>query len=139
MILTLNRQPTWSKTTLGILFVDGERECYTLEDQVRPKGEKIYGETAIPAGRYRVIVAPSPSFGRSMPRLVGVPNFEGVLVHWGNSAEDTLGCIITGSAVSDARHVVASRAAFDTLFPKIEAACACGEVWIEVKDAISVA
>lgn len=134
MLLTLHRQPTASETTLGALWVDGVLECSTLEDAVR-EGEKVPGKTAISAGRYRVIDVPSPAFKRKMPRLVNVPGFTGVLIHWGNSAEDTLGCIITGSRVADAEHVTGSRAAFDRLYAKIEEACAAGECWIEVKEA----
>jgi hypothetical protein len=137
MEITLNRQPSFEETTLGTLFIDGEFECFTLEDTVRPNGVKIYGETAIPAGRYQVIYVPSQAFGRKMPRLVNIPGFSGVLIHWGNSKEDTLGCIIAGSRVSDAEHVTGSRVAFDALDAKIEKACALGDVWIDVRDAVA--
>lgn len=136
MLLTLNRQPTFEDTTLGLLFIDGEFECFTLEDTVRPEGVKVPGQTAIPAGRYQVIDVPSPTFRQKMPRLVNVPDFTGVLIHWGNSAEDSLGCIIVAEKVADAEHVTSSRAAFEALHPKIAAAYAVGEVWIDVRDAV---
>lgn len=139
MLITLARQPTWHETTLGVLFVDGARECYSLEDAVRD-GVKIYGETAIPAGRYRIELGWSPAFKRIMPRLQSVPGFEGVLIHWGNSAADTLGCIITGGQVEDAEHVTASRVAFDKLYATLEAADQAGDqIWIDVRNAIQPA
>ena len=54
------------------------------------------GETAIRRVGTRVIVNRSPKFGRDLPRLLDVPQFEGVLIHRGNSAEDSAGCILVG-------------------------------------------
>lgn len=84
--------------TIGTMYVDGERFCDTLEDKVRDlaKGQKVAGKTAIPAGTYRVIVNSSPKFGRDLPRLQDVPHFEGILIHRGNTHEDTAGCILVG-------------------------------------------
>jgi Family of unknown function (DUF5675) len=67
--------------TIGELLVDGEHECWTLEDVVRPDGQKVPGETAIPYGTYDVIITPSVRFGTDMPLLVGVPNFTGIRIH----------------------------------------------------------
>ncbi|MBS0338821.1 MAG: hypothetical protein JSS40_18860 [Proteobacteria bacterium] len=131
MLLTLDRQPSWQSTTLGNLFVDGQYECVTLEDQVR-HAAKVPGETAIPAGRYEVVIVPSPRFKRPMPRLLDVPGFSGVLIHTGNSADDTAGCVILGDRVVDATRIADSRVAFERLYAKIAAAPEC---WIEVKDA----
>ena len=79
---------------LRVLLLDGDYFCDTLEDAVRDT--KIPGRTAIPAGRYRVIVNQSPRFGRDLPRLLDVPRFEGILIHRGNTAKDTAGCILVG-------------------------------------------
>lgn len=92
--------------TIGTFFADGERICDTIEDKNRDlncdgdlndKGEgKVYGETAIPFGRYEVILNVSPKFKRKLPRLLNVKHFEGILIHRGNTAKDTHGCIIVG-------------------------------------------
>lgn len=70
--------------------------CNILEDQVRSAGEKIPGKTAIPAGRYRVTLEYSPHFKRELPLLHDVPNFTGILIHAGNTNEDTRGCLLPG-------------------------------------------
>jgi hypothetical protein len=131
--LTLQRQWPDAACTIGRLFVDGVPECYTLEDFMRPPGSpKVYGQTAIPAGTYGVIVTHSPHFGRELPLLVNVPGFDGVRIHPGNTASDTEGCILVGvDKLPDS--IGRSRIAFDALFPKIVAALARGElVSIEV-------
>lgn len=120
MELRLVRDVCGADCTLGKLFVDEKFDCYTVEDVVRPNGEKIHGKTAIPEGRYKVIVSRSPRFDRDLPLLENVPNFEGVRIHPGNTAADTEGCIIPGR-VRTARGVAESRAAFDKLFAALQA------------------
>jgi hypothetical protein len=138
MLLSLRREPSARGWTLGRLSVDGRHECYTCEDEVRPPGVKVPGKTAIPAGRYRVLVTPSPRFSKlagrevRLPLLLGVPDFEGVRIHPGNTAAHTDGCILPGLGhLPD--QVTDSVAAFGPLMAKIEAALASGEeVWIEI-------
>jgi hypothetical protein len=98
MNLTVKRRFFADTYTIGTLSIDGVRFCDTLEDKVRnlPKEAKIAGETAIPAGTYKVTLSVSPKFGRELPRLQGVPQFEGVLIHRGNTPKDTAGCILVG-------------------------------------------
>jgi hypothetical protein len=57
---------TWCgpKCTIGTLYADGKAECFTLEDPVRPNGEKVEGDTAIPEGIYGVVITPSKRFKR---------------------------------------------------------------------------
>ena len=131
MLLTLDRQPSWQSTTLGNLFVDGQYECATLEDQVR-HAAKVPGETAIPAGRYRVRITWSPRFQRPMPLIEDIPGYDGVRIHPGNTAADTEGCLLVGDRVVDATRIADSRVAFERLYAKIEAAPEC---WIDIRDA----
>ena len=133
MKLELIRELGTTGYTFGFLNVDGKAECHTLEDEVRD-GEKVYGETAIPAGTYEVRVTFSPRFQRDLPLLVGVPNFEGVRIHPGNTAADTHGCILPGRTRDIENHTVgASRVAFNSLYEKILDAWSRHEgIWITV-------
>lgn len=94
MKLLLKRIALKEKYTIGKLYIDGEFFSDTLEDPVRE--EKIYGQTAIPKGTYKVTITLSPRFRRWLPLLHDVPNFEGVRIHRGNTPEDTHGCILVG-------------------------------------------
>lgn len=83
--------------TIGKMYIDGTYFCDTLEDKVRDIGEtKIAGETAIPYGRYKVVVNMSPRFKRELPLLLNVPRFEGIRIHRGNTDKDSSGCILVG-------------------------------------------
>ena len=96
MNLLLKRDPSSRACTLGSLYVDDALFCFTLEDVVRADGVKVYGETAIPAGTYRVTLEKSKRFGRLMPYVHDVENFSGILFHWGSTAADTRGCVLVG-------------------------------------------
>ena len=102
LLKRIARKPSY---TIGKLFVDGAYFCDTLEDTDRLdkgmsldeiKAKKIPSQTAILEGTYKVIVNTSPKFKRLLPRLVNVPGYEGVLIHRGNTAADTAGCILVG-------------------------------------------
>ncbi len=139
MELVLNRRWRTDKTSIGELFIDGVFECFTLEDKTRaPDEPKVFGETAIPTGRYEVRITHSPKFGVDMPLLLDVPGFSGVRIHSGNKAEDTEGCILVGQhAAYD--EVLDSRLAYSALFPKLQAVLDKGEqVFITVKGEVAV-
>jgi hypothetical protein len=98
-----NREQHNDTTTIGDLLYEGKHLCYTLEDTVRQAGEQVYGKTAIPEGTYKMGIRYSNRFKRQMVCLytddndktllqVGDIKYVGVLVHGGNTAEDTLGC-----------------------------------------------
>lgn len=132
MRLKVVREEFSNHSTIGKLYVNGIFECYTLEDVVRPDGVKVFGETAIPRGIYKVIVNLSNRFKRLLPLLMGVNQFEGIRIHPGNTDKDTHGCILVGTS-KQKDFIGNSRGAFNALFPKIEAAIAKGEeVTIEI-------
>ena len=137
MKLKVERRFLKPEYTIGRLEVDGTFFCDTLEDRVRDlnREKKVPGETAIPAGCYEVVVNWSPRFQRRLPRLLNVPGFEGILIHRGNRAEDTAGCILLGeNKVMGA--VVNSTVYEIRLTAMLEEAQQKGEkVWIEVVDA----
>ncbi len=102
MILVILREPSGPTSTIGRLYMGGEPFCWTLEDPVRERPGvpvadwKIAGKTAIPAGRYQIVLTLSPRFKRELPLLVDVPGFTGVRIHAGNRADDTEGCLLPG-------------------------------------------
>lgn len=116
MQLRLIRKPSTETTTIGELFVDGEFFCYTLEDKVRPV--KIKSQTAIPSGTYKVIITWSPRFKKQLPLLIGVPNFDGIRIHPGNTHRDTEGCILVGEQVHG-ESILQSKKAFNKLYDLI--------------------
>jgi hypothetical protein len=119
MKIEVKRLHRTENSTIGELTIDGKFECYTLEDVERDV--KIKGETAIAKGTYKVIINQSNRFKRLLPLLIGVPNFEGVRIHAGNSNHDTEGCILVGQNRST-DYITKSRKAFDSLFTKMQKA-----------------
>lgn len=106
--------------TLGKLYINNEFFCSTIEDKYRDlsKEKKVYGETCIPFGTYKVIINMSPKYGRLMPRLLDVPHFEGILIHSGNTEQDSAGCILVGKR--SGQKVINSRDTFNRLFNRLE-------------------
>lgn len=106
MIVTLRRIAFKESYTIGKLYVDGIYVCDTVEDKDRGlddsmteeeiKKKKVYGETAIPYGTYKVSITYSPKFKKNLPLVEGVKGFEGIRIHSGNTAKDSLGCVIVG-------------------------------------------
>ena len=140
----------WKKSgyTIGKLYIDNVFFCNTLEDTDRGlkqdmplskiKEVKIAAITAIPSGTYNVrmdIISPKYSLkpwfvtnchGARMPRLENVPGYSGVLIHPGNTAKDTDGCILVGK--NDVKGMVTnSKAIFLELYNKMYAAYKKGE------------
>jgi hypothetical protein len=129
--LTLIRRWFSPRSTIGELLIDDVRQCFTLEDFAR-QGPKVFGQTAIPAGRYQVAITESARFKRPLPLLLDVPGFEGVRIHPGNCAEDTAGCILVGSTTGPDR-VNNSRKAFAPLFARLQQVLANGgPVWLTI-------
>ena len=137
MELLVKRRGGSPTSTEGDLFIDGVFECYTLEPPVR-NGAKVPGSTAIPAGRYQIVMYDSPHNGCRVPLLLHVPGFSMVEIHIGNKPADTKACILVGDDQTTLRDawIGKSRVAFEHLVPKIEAAIKRNEqVWITVQNA----
>lgn len=102
MKLRLERNPSGLTCTIGELFVNGVSFCSVLEDPIREKPGvpvskwKVKGDTAIPAGTYKVEITYSPRFKCDLPLVVAVPGFEGIRFHAGNTDQDTEGCLLVG-------------------------------------------
>lgn len=145
--LLLDRKYKKETYTIGNLYVDGEWFCNSLEDKDRGlsqtmpleeiKETKVYGETAIPTGRYEVrmdIVSPKyngvkwykDNFGGRMPRLENVKGFSGILIHSGNTALDSNGCILVGMNKAKGK-VLDSKATFQKLWKILEQARKAGK------------
>lgn len=118
--LDLIRQPSANGCTIGQLSINGKFFCYTLEDVVRPTGQHVADQTAIAAGTYPVTLSVSPRLRILTPRLGGAVAGRGVLVHVGNSAADTRGCILVGySKLPSNIKIYKSQEAFDDLMRKL--------------------
>lgn len=135
LLKRIAKKPTY---TIGRLYIDGEYFADTLEDRDRGLTQdmdledilriKVYGETAIPTGTYRIDMNTiSPKFkDRSwakpykgkIPRLLDVPGFDGVLLHPGNSANDSLGCVLVGNNTQVGK-ILNSQAVFKRLMQKL--------------------
>lgn len=125
-----------SDYTIGELSVNNNYLCDTLEDRVRPEGEKVYGETAIPAGTYTVILSYSNRFKKVMPEIQNVPNFTGVRIHCGNSSKDTEGCLLVGKWDGKTENWISdSKNSYNKLYPLLEEAFNKKEnITITIKD-----
>ena len=135
MKLVLDRLWRTETKTLGCLYREGHYECFSLEDIVRPIGEKIYGATAIPTGTYKIVLVDSPKFGPDTPSLELVPGFDFIRIHAGTDEDDTVGCILVGDKLAEDFTLRDSRIARDRLRKLIKAAIGRKEeVSIEVKN-----
>lgn len=141
MELKLQRIARKETYTIGRLYVDGVRFCDTIEDKDRGLRQdlplsvnlkrKVKNETAIPAGRYRVTLGvKSPKMSQRpaydfcqgyVPRLVNVPAFDGILIHIGNTAKDSAGCILVGENKVVGK-VINSTETFKRLYAVLKAA-----------------
>lgn len=135
MELTLKRKYFKPTYTIGKLYVNGAAVCDTLEDKDRgitqdmPTTEiykkKVYGQTAIPKGRYRINMdTASPKFGDRLwarpyggkvPTIEDVPGFSRVLIHVGNTPADTDGCILPGWNKAKGMVLDSTRAFYDLM------------------------
>ena len=143
MELSIIRKTYTEDSTIGDFLINGIRYYYSLEDQDRqrqPDGSilpwtrdlKVYGETAIPYGRYEVITNFSGRFKRVMPLLMNVPDFAGVRIHAGNQDHDTHGCPLIGFTKAN-DFIGQSKKAFTDFMPRLVAALKKGKVFVTIK------
>ena len=146
MKLDVVRTQFGADATNSLLFIDGEFECYGLEDEIRDV--KVYAESAIPLGEYEIKFRTVGGFHTrtkarydskygegwhlGMLELQDVPNFEFILVHSGNTDESTMGCYLVGNTqqdldVSKDGFIGSSRVAYEKMYPKVRDALVAGE------------
>jgi hypothetical protein len=145
MKLEVLRFSSQKDSTSGALFdvTNGDRKfmCYTLEDEKRD--EKVYGETRIPAGTYRLTLRTEGGFHKKYPHrfqdihrgmlwVRDVPGFEFILIHCGNTDEHTAGCLLVGetqsSNVKEGNGFIGrSTQAYFDIYPSIAGALEAGE------------
>lgn len=153
MEITLIRKYPKQTYTIGQLYINGKFFCNVLEDKNRNlyqgmsleviKEIKVYAETAIPYGRYRITLKiQSPKYSKRkqyakcngyLPRLLDVPGFEGVLIHIGNTAKDSAGCLLVGLNTEKGK-VLKSTETFWKLYEILKDAEDKGEqIWITIQ------
>ena len=154
MRLVVLRISSQEDSTSGILMKEDSEGslkflCYTLEDEYRK--DKISGETRVPAGSYPVVLRKEGGFNEryskkfpdihiGMLHIINVPNFEYILIHIGNTDEDTAGCLLVGNSqesnlVKKNGFVGSSTNAYKAIYPEIAKAIEEGqEVTIEYKN-----
>lgn len=142
MEITVNRKVKTKVSTISDVLIDGEFYCYGLEDTDRGlsndmpieeiKEKKVFAQTAIPTGRYEVIISFSNRFQQYMPLLLNVPGFEGVRIHPGNTAANTEGCLLLGQTMG-ADFVGNSRLAYRSFMPKLRAIEKTEKIFITFK------
>lgn len=153
MEITLHRKYPKDSYTIGNLYINGVWFCNTIEDKDRGLYQgmdketisqiKVYAETAIPYGRYRVTLdVQSPKFKTYkkyefckgyLPRLLNVPGFEGILIHIGNKATQSAGCILVGVNREKGK-VLDSEKTFRALYQILDEANKKGEqIWINIQ------
>lgn len=148
MQLLLRRIAKRDTYTIGWLYINGKKFCDTVEDKDRGltqntplaeiKKKKVYAQTAIPTGTYTITMnVISPKFskrdyyrrncnGGRVPRLLNVPGYDGVLIHIGNSATASAGCILVGENTQVGK-VLNSTNTFGKLYKELDAANKRGE------------
>jgi len=134
MNLLLQRHEYTDQSTVGDLLIDGEEFSYTLE---LPKKDGLPG-SAIPAGTYPIVLAPSPKFEKSsdpwvlryssaMPHIMDIPGRSLIMIHWGDVPQNTDGCVLVGFLHPAPDLIEESRMAFERLYANIQQALSQGE------------
>lgn len=137
MRINVTRIKSTNDATLSTIDIDGEFQCFGLEDEYREN--KVPAETRIPAGIYFVELRKEGGFHtrykakfdfhEGMLQVMDVPNFEYILIHIGNTDEDTAGCLLVGVGArsGDDLTIQSSTTAYREFYPKVLAAIEAGE------------
>ena len=144
MNLHLTRTNFTDKSTIGELTIDGQFFGFILEDRERGLRSsmtvselmaiKVFGQTAIPTGRYEVIISFSARFKRQLPLLLNVPAFAGIRIHNGNFNKDTEGCLLVGQTKGPQADMVGnSKAALAELMPILTKAAKKEKIIMEIE------
>jgi hypothetical protein len=144
MEILIQREATRDEFTPGEMFINGEHFCWTLEDAIReipgrpPVEWKIYGKTAIPVGKYKVVINWSGRFKRQMTHILNVRGFEGIRIHNGMTERNTEGCpLVNYERAKDKRLKDFNRSAMVDLEALVLKALTNKEqVILEIKDPI---
>ena len=141
MKLQVKRLTDSGESTIGALYIDGKFECWTLEDEHRTK--KVFGSTRIPKGKYTITLRKEgghhtrylkkfgEDFHKGMLHVRNVPNFKYILIHIGNSADDTAGCLLVGDIANNNKinkgRISQSTNAYKRMYEKVRNAIIKGE------------
>lgn len=138
MELKLERKFLHNDCTEGNLYIDDKWFCHVIEDKVRAKAGmwnkilKVYAETAIPYGRYPVMVTWSNRFNRQLTGIFNVPDFEGIRIHNGTTAKSSAGCLIVSFSTAGNNAVSPDKAAMNELCGIVSEAQKKAKVWITI-------
>lgn len=152
LLVDVVRYSFGTRDTLGKMYINGEFQCYTLEDEKREV--KVHGETCIDAGLYNITLRNEggktatywqrfPTMHKGMLWLRDVPNFQFIYIHMGNHEGHTLGCILVGDQVDKAlenkldqsRKIMFSQVAYEKIYPILANHIAAGkQVVIRITD-----
>ena len=132
MKLKVYRYSSQSRTTISAIHINGEFECFGLEDRYRK--EKVMGETRIPKGIYKIGLrtvgghhikysSKFPSIHKGMLQVLDVANFKYILIHIGNGEKDTQGCLLVGLEANNNKlykgQITNSTSAYTALYKKV--------------------
>jgi len=146
MEILVDRFVSDDDSTISRVLVDGNFVCFGLEDEYREN--KVVGETRIPAGTYQISLRKEgghhsryqqrfPAFHRGMLHILNVPNFKWILIHCGNTDEDTEGCLLLGSqAITEPgdMSITNSTGAYSRFYPLVVDAAERGDLSITFED-----
>lgn len=142
MEIEVRRKEFTDISTISEVYVDGKFECFAIEDKDRHlvdtmteeqiKNLKVHSVTAIPKGRYKVVISFSNRFQKYLPELIGVKGFAGIRIHSGNTSANSEGCILPGLTKTK-DFVGNSVKAFTSLFSKMKAVEKKEKIYITIK------